>query len=85
MLDVRQRVRDFVSQNFYVPDTAALDDEASLLQQGVVDSTGILEVILFLEETFDIRVEDSEITPQNMDSVSRIAAFVISKRESVAA
>ena len=73
------RIRQFVTTNFYVADTASLTDGASLLDNGVVDSTGLLEVIAFLEEEFGVRVEDAEIVPQNLDSIERIAGFVARK------
>jgi len=73
-------VREFVLSNFYVPDTTVLSDEASLLDHGVIDSTGVLEVIAFIERRFEIRVDDEEILPENLDSVARISAYVQRKR-----
>ena len=79
-MDARGQVREFVVSNFYVPDATALSDEASLLAQGIIDSTGVLEVIAFIESTFGIRVEDHEVLPENLDSVARIASYVQRKR-----
>lgn len=73
---LRDRVRAFVGENFYVPDLAKLDDEGSLVESGIVDSTGILEVISFLEEEFHIQVENTEAVPANLDSIRNIVAFV---------
>ena len=56
-------------------------NQESLLDRGIVDSTGILEVISFLEETFSIRVDDAEILPENLDSVSAIVRFVEKKKK----
>ena len=81
----KQEIRDFVTTNFYVADPAALDDQASLLEHGIIDSTGVLEVIAFIEETFSIAVDDSEMLPENLDSIERIAAFVARKRQPAAA
>ena len=78
-MDIRQRVREFVLSNFYVTDTEELSDAASLLSLGIVDSTGILEVICFLEQEFAIVVEDEDATPANLESIERIAAFVARK------
>lgn len=75
-----ERVRSFITTNFYVPDKDALADEASLLDQGIVDSTGVLEVVSFLETEFGIQVEDDEVLPDNLDSVARIAAFADRKK-----
>jgi acyl carrier protein len=69
-----------VTSNFYVADPASLEDGTSLLDQGIVDSTGVLEVIGFIETTFGITVEDSEMLPDNLDSIERIASFVARKQ-----
>ncbi|MFN8548648.1 MAG: acyl carrier protein [Candidatus Eisenbacteria bacterium] len=80
--EVRQKVRDFLTSNFYVPDPNELPDDASLLDRGIIDSTGVLEVIGFLEDEFHLQVEDSEMIPENLDSVERIVRFVARKQES---
>lgn len=77
---VRERVRQFIGKNFYVTDLAALADEDSLLDKGIVDSTGMLELIGFIESSFEITVDDDEMLPENLDSVSRLVAFVESKK-----
>ena len=77
---IREQVRAFISKNFYLPDPAALTDDASFLDGGIVDSTGILEVVAFLEETFKIQVNDEELVPQNLDSVGAIVSFVQRKQ-----
>jgi len=79
-MDTKTRVREFVTSNFFVQDVAGLTDSASLLDLGVVDSTGVLEIMGFLESTFGVTVEDDEIVPENLDSIERIAAFVERKR-----
>ncbi len=79
-MDIRDQVRQFILTNFYVPDPATITDEASLLKSGIVDSTGVLEVISFIEETFQVTVADEEMTPDNLDSIMRIAAFLDRKR-----
>jgi acyl carrier protein len=78
-MDISRRVREFILSNFYVTDTEGLSDGASLLSLGIVDSTGILEVICFLEEEFAIVVEDEDATPANLESIERIATFVSRK------
>ena len=82
-MDIKAQVRSFLTTNFYVPDPAALGDDASLLDQGLIDSTGVLEVIDFVERTFRIRVEDAEMLPENLDSIDRIAAFIQRKQQAV--
>ena len=74
-----ETIRNFIAQNFYIPEEIALADEASLLDQGIVDSTGVLEVTAFLESTYGIEIVDDEIVPGNMDSIVAIAAFVTRK------
>jgi acyl carrier protein len=79
-MEYKERIRAFITANFYVADAAKLGDEDSFLDRGIVDSTGVLEVIAFLEKTFEIVVDDDEMLPENLDSVARIAAFVARKK-----
>lgn len=85
MEPTRETIRRFITTNFYVAEPAALEDDASLMENGIVDSTGVLEVIVFLEETFHVHVEDRDILPQNLDSIARIDAFVARARAATAA
>ncbi|MEA3193537.1 MAG: hypothetical protein QOD26_1870 [Betaproteobacteria bacterium] len=78
-MELKTQVRDFITANFYVADPASLEDRASLLDHGIIDSTGVLEVIMFIETTFSLTVEDSEMLTENLDSIERIAAFVARK------
>ncbi len=79
-MDIKEQVRAFVTSNFYVADPSTLEDEASLLDRGIIDSTGVLEVIFFIEDKFGIKVEDSEMLPDNLDSIDRIANFIARKK-----
>ena len=81
---VEQRVREFVASNFYVTNTAELERDALLVERGVIDSTGILEVVSFLETEYAVRILDDELLPENLGSIARIAAFVARKRERAA-
>jgi acyl carrier protein len=78
-MGVQEKVREFVEQNFYVAESDQLSDESSLIRSGVVDSTGVLEIIAFVETEFGISVEDRDAVPANLDSIARIAAFVARK------
>jgi|APFre7841882724_1041349.scaffolds.fasta_scaffold12684_2 acyl carrier protein len=78
---IRAAVRAFILDGFYVPHPERLADDTSLLETGVVDSTGVQEVIGFLEERFQIRVENEEIIPENLDSIGQLARFVRRKLE----
>ena len=82
---LKKQIRDFVTTNFYVADPQALEDSTSLLDHGIIDSTGVLEVIMFVETAFGVTVEDSEMLPENLDSIERIAAFVARKKVPLAA
>ena len=80
VLETRERMRQFVIDNFYVADPAELSDDTSLIDGGLVDSTGMLEVIAFLESAFAIRIVDQEMTPANLETIGRIVEFVGRKR-----
>jgi len=76
---LKARVREFILNTFYVADRHALADDTSLLEAGLVDSTGVLEIIQFLETSFGIHVEDQEILPENLDSIEHLVAYVLRK------
>jgi acyl carrier protein len=80
-MELKSQIRQFILKNYlFSSDEKALDDGVSLMKTGVVDSTGVLELISFLEEQFGVKVEDEEMTPENLDSVDRIVTFVSGKR-----
>jgi acyl carrier protein len=80
-MSVEQQVRDYILENYlFTDDQSALNNADSFLETGILDSTGILEVIYFIEEDFDIKVEDDEMIPENLDSVDHIVAFVSGKQ-----
>ena len=80
MSNIKSVLSEFLRDNFYIPDGQSIPDDASLRDLGVVDSTGVLEIVSFIEQKFEIRVEDSELLPENLDSVDAICAFVEHKR-----
>lgn len=76
-MSTEQQVRDYILENYlFTDDQSALNNGDSFLETGILDSTGILEVIHFIEEDFGISVEDEEMVPENLDSVERIVAFI---------
>jgi acyl carrier protein len=80
-MSAAEQVRRYILENFlFSTDTALLGPDESFLGRGLIDSTGMLEVILFLEENFGVKVADDEMVPENLDSVNRIAAFVERKK-----
>ena len=77
MASVESVVREFIVSNFLFGDTERkLSDDDSLLEHEIVDSTGIMELVLFLEEKYGIEIDTSELVPANLDSISRVAAFI---------
>ena len=77
VMQIEPQIRQYLAENFLFSDNGyELEDEASFLEEGIVDSTGVLELVMFVEETFGIAVQDEEIVPQNFDSVSQLAAYV---------
>jgi acyl carrier protein len=71
------QIRRFILENFlYTSNEDKLRNNDSFLEEGIVDSTGILELLLFVEETFGIQVEDEEVLPDNFDSVERLTRYV---------
>ena len=76
-----QRIQMFILENYlFTSDSGALGVDDSLLGRGIVDSTGMLEIIMFIEEQLGVTVADAEMIPENLDSVNRIASFVELKR-----
>jgi acyl carrier protein len=83
-MTTEERVKQFIVDNFFVSDAAALTADTSLIAGGYVDSTGMLEVVGFLEEQFSIQVGEEELVPANFETIGRIAAYLDRKRRSVA-
>jgi acyl carrier protein len=80
-MSIRQQVRRFILTNYlFTEEEGRLADAESLMQSGTMDSTGILELIMFLEETFSIKVADDEMIPANLDSVVNVVGFIERKQ-----
>jgi acyl carrier protein len=77
--DIAGRVRGFLVDSFLLGDDDGFANDESLLDSGIVDSTGVMEVVAFLEETYNIVIDDDELVADNLDSVDRLAAFVSRK------
>ena len=78
-MNIKKVICDFVISNFLFGDDSQLTKDTSFIGSGVIDSTGVLELITFIEETFDINVEDNEIVPENLDSIDCVVSFVSRK------
>jgi acyl carrier protein len=79
MSETRDKIRAFIMENFLFGNDQGLNDDTSFLDEGIIDSTGILELVSFLEEEFDISVEDEEILPENLDSITSVTAYLEKK------
>ncbi len=76
----KQKVREFIFENFlFDAKEDDLQDNASFLDQGIIDSTGVLELVEWLEDTFEITVDDEELIPENLDSVNSLADYIVRK------
>ena len=73
---MRDKIKAFIVENFLFGKEDGLNDDASFLDEGIVDSTGILELVSFLEEEFSISVEDEELVPENLDSINNVVAYL---------
>ena len=76
MSDPRSQIRQFVVQNFLFGENGDMTNDASFLAQGIIDSTGVLELVAHIEKTYGIRVRDEELTPENLDSINAVAAYL---------
>ena len=76
---IERDVREFLDQNFPLGETFSLEPGDSLLEAGVVDSLGVLEIIDFLEQRYGVRVPDAEVLPENLDSIDSLTRYIISK------
>jgi len=78
--DISLTVRRFIAENFLFRDEAdAIAHDASLLDAGIIDSTGVLELVCFLESSFGIEVADEDMLPENLDSIRAISSYVTRK------
>lgn len=76
MSETRDKIKAFIMENFLFGNDQGLNDDTSFLDEGIIDSTGILELVSFLEEEFDISVEDDDILPENLDSIKNVVAYL---------
>lgn len=80
-MSTEETMRNFILENYlFTDDQSALSNSDSFMEKGIIDSTGILEVIHFLEDEMDIAVEDEDMIPENLDSIDKIVAFVNTKK-----
>lgn len=82
MQQIKTTVRQYIQDNFLMGAADQYADDASFMDAHLLDSTGFLELVQFLEESYAIKVEDDEMMPENLDCLDAIAAFVLRKRSS---
>lgn len=78
-VDAAGQIKTFLADRFLFDANAAIDPKQSLTKAGILDSTGAMELVLYLEEEFKIRVADTELVPENLDSIEKLAAYVARK------
>lgn len=75
-MPIKEEIREFLLENFILNAEEKLNDVDSLLEKGVIDSTGVLELVAYIEEKYSLRVEDEELIPENLDSIRNISEFI---------
>jgi acyl carrier protein len=76
MTEAKQKIREFVVSNFLFGQDSGLTETASFLENGIVDSTGVLELVAFAESEFGVKVDDAELIPENFDSINAVAGYL---------
>lgn len=76
--ELAKAIRTFISETFFVDSFA---DDDSFLGTGIIDSTGMLELVAFIERTFSVKIADQELVPENLDALTRVVAFIERKRQ----
>ena len=80
-MSTQVEIRDFIADNFMMGKSSdELTDTGSLLDLGIIDSTGVLELVGFLEDTYQITIDDDDLIPENLDSISSIVEYIKRKR-----
>lgn len=81
MNSIEELIRTYIAQNILFSSNGfPYPDDASFLENGIVDSMNVLEIVMFVEEKFGIKVEDAEIVPENFDSVTQLASYIRKKQ-----
>jgi len=77
--DNKSKIRAYIVENFLFDNEDGLKDETSFLEEGIIDSTGVLELVNFLEEDFEITIDDEELIPENLDSIDNVTSYLEKK------
>ena len=80
-MSVEEKIRHFIEENFILDGNDYLSADDSLLEKGIIDSTGVLELVAFVEENYNCKIKDEELIPENLDSIKNISRFIQEKLE----
>jgi acyl carrier protein len=81
IMQIETKIKDYIAKNLLFSEEGyTYADEVSFLQEGIIDSLGVMELVEFVQKEFGIKVEQTEVTPENFDSVAKLAAFVKTKK-----
>ncbi len=84
-MDIKTQIKDYIAKNFLFSDDGfGYDDDASFLEEGIVDSVGIMELVTFVEDKFGFPVNDEDLTPDNFDSVEKLAHYIQTRQAETA-
>ncbi len=78
-MQLKSEIRHFIVDNFLYGEDDGFGDDVSFLEKGLIDSTGVLELVSFIEERYGIAVDDEELIPDNFDSVNKLSYFIRKK------
>jgi acyl carrier protein len=78
-MSLQEEIRNFVVENFLFGEDKGLTDNSSFIKEGIVDSTGIMQLVSFIQDQYRIAIEDEELVPENLDSIAKVSAFIESK------
>jgi len=79
-MTIESQIKDYIARNLLFSDNGfSYPEDASFLEEGIVDSVGVMELVAFVEEKFGLKIDDMDVTPDNFDSVSKLASFIRKK------
>jgi acyl carrier protein len=79
-MSLQEEIKNFVVENFLFGEDKGLTYNSSFIKEGIVDSTGIMQLVSFIQDQYRIAIEDEELVPENLDSIEKVSAFIESKR-----
>ena len=81
-MEIKAKIKEFIVNNFLMgEDAGKIQEDTSFLEEAIIDSTGILELVEFIQDTYEFKVEDEELVPDNLDSINNIEKFINSKKQ----